>query len=69
MKILQKDVKENPDNYQAEPAKKFDTTQSAIFYALKRLGKTYKKNSISSQRRWSIKEGVSEKNKKIHQKK
>ncbi|MBS9766910.1 MAG: hypothetical protein KGV44_05155 [Flavobacteriaceae bacterium] len=37
MKALAKDVKENPDHYQYERAKKFGVRQSAIFYALKRL--------------------------------
>ncbi len=48
MKALEKDVKDNPDHYQYERAKKFGVSQSAIFYALKRLNISNKKNSISS---------------------
>jgi len=49
MKALKKDVKENPDLYQWERAKKFKVAQSSIFYAFKRLGFTYKKNVFSSK--------------------
>ena len=48
MQALQKDIGKNPDAYQWERAEAFGVTQSTIFYALKRLGKTYKKNSVSS---------------------
>ena len=48
MDLLAKDVKDNPDLYQYERAKKFGVSQSAIFYALKRLKISYKKNAISS---------------------
>ncbi len=48
MEALAKDVKEHPDLYQYERAKKFGVSQSAIFYALKRLKITNKKNAISS---------------------
>jgi len=51
MNKLKKDVEENPDAYQWERAKKFKVAQSAIFYALKRLGHTYKKNVFSSKSR------------------
>lgn len=51
MKALKKDVEENPDAYQWERAEKFKVAQSAIFYALKRLGYTYKKNVLSSKSR------------------
>ncbi len=53
MEKLKKDVKENPDLYQWERAKSFCVSQAAIFYALHRLGKSYKKNSIPSQSRRS----------------
>ena len=46
MALLERDVKENPDAYQWERAKKLGVSQSAIFYALKRLGKTRKKNDV-----------------------
>ena len=48
MEALLKDVKDNPDYYQYERAKAFGVSQSAIFYALKRLDFTNKKNVISS---------------------
>lgn len=51
MKALKKDVEENPDSYQWERAEKFKVAQSAIFYALKKLGYTYKKNVLSSKSR------------------
>ena len=37
MEILAKDVKDRPDLYQYECAKKFGFSESAISYALKRL--------------------------------
>lgn len=48
MEALAKDVENNPDLYQYERAAKFGVSQSAIFYALKRLNISYKKNAISS---------------------
>ena len=48
MDALAKDIKDNPDLYQYERAKKLGVSQSAIFYALKRLKVSYKKNAISS---------------------
>lgn len=48
MEALGKDVKDNPDNFQYERAKKFGVSQSAIYYALKRLKISYKKNSFPS---------------------
>lgn len=51
MKALEKDVVENPDHYQYERAKKFGVGQSTIFYALKRLGISNKKNAIPSESR------------------
>jgi len=49
MKRLKKDVEKNPDAYQWERAKRFKVTSRTIGYALKRLGITYKKNSVASQ--------------------
>lgn len=49
MEALRKDVEENPDLYQYERAKKFGVGQSTIYYALKRLGVSNKKNAFSSQ--------------------
>ena len=48
MEALSKDVKDNPDHYQYERAKTFGVSQSAIFYALKRLNISNKKNAIPS---------------------
>lgn len=48
MEALRKDVEAYPDQFQYERAKKFGVSQSAIFYALKRLEISYKKNSFSS---------------------
>ncbi|GAA3600531.1 IS630 transposase-related protein [Flavivirga amylovorans] len=48
MEALSKDVKDNPDHYQYERAKTFGVSQSAIFYALKRLNISNKKNAVSS---------------------
>lgn len=48
MEALAKDVKDHPDLYQYERAKKFGVSQSAIFYALRRLKISYKKNAVPS---------------------
>jgi len=48
MAALLKDVQDNPDHYQYERARTFGVSQSAIFYALKRLNISNKKNAISS---------------------
>jgi len=48
MKKLKLDVKNNPDTYLSERAERFGVSISGIFYALKRLDISYKKNSISS---------------------
>ena len=44
MDALAKDIELYPDDYQWERAKRFGVTQSAINYALVRLGVSYKKN-------------------------
>lgn len=46
MEELRKDVECNPDSYQYERAERLGVCQSAIFYALKRLSITVKKNAI-----------------------
>lgn len=46
MEALRKDVEQNPDHYQYERGKKFGVGQSTIFYALKRLNVSVKKNAI-----------------------
>jgi len=48
MEALKKDVQINPDSFQYERAKSFGVSQSAIFYALKRLNISYKKNAVPS---------------------
>jgi len=48
MEELRKDIRNNPDDYQRERAKRFKVSQSCIEYALKRLKISYKKNSIPS---------------------
>ncbi len=48
MEALRKDVEQYPDLFRYERAKKFGVSQSAIYYALKRLKISYKKNAISS---------------------
>lgn len=49
MEALKKDVEKNPDDYLCERAKRFGVSISCIFYALKRLDISYKKNSVSSK--------------------
>lgn len=49
MAALLKDVEENPDDYQYERAKRFGVGQSTIFYALKRLAVSNKKNAVPSK--------------------
>lgn len=51
MAALLKDVEENPDDYQYERAKRFGVCQSTIFYALRRLSVSNKKNAIPSKSR------------------
>lgn len=48
MEALAKDIKDYPDHFQYERAKKFGVGQSAIYYALKRLKISYKKNAVPS---------------------
>lgn len=45
MQALSEDVKNYPDLYQSERAKKLGVRQSTIHYALRRLKLSYKKNS------------------------
>ncbi len=48
MEALRKDVGQHPDRYQYEHAQKFGVTQGAIWFALRRLKISYKKNSVAS---------------------
>ena len=49
MAALEQDVKMYPDAYQYERAARLGVSQRAIGYALKRLGVSYKKNTVTSQ--------------------
>ena len=49
MEALRKDVEAYPDRYQHERAALFGVSKSGIFYALKRLKLTNKKNLIPPQ--------------------
>ena len=51
MQALEADVAKNPDRFQSERAQDYGVSQAAIFYALKRLKISRKKNSKSSQGR------------------
>ena len=55
MDALKHDVENSPDAYQWERALRFGVHQSTIYYALKRLEISYKKNTTTSksQRRGS----------------
>ena len=43
MEVLKEDVKQNPELYQYERAKKFKVSHNCISKGLKRLGISYKK--------------------------
>ena len=49
MNALEEDVKTHPDAYQDERAARLGVSQRAIGNALKRLGVSYKKNTVTSQ--------------------
>ena len=49
MDALKKDVAEHPDSYISERADHFGVSDSGMYYALQRLGVTYKK-SLSHSR-------------------
>ena len=51
LKVLARDVIDHPDAYQYERAERLGVRQSAINYALKLLGVTYKKSPQTSQGR------------------
>lgn len=52
MEALAQDVKDNPDDFQYERAKKLGMSQSAIYYALKRLKVSYKKRYPHPKADW-----------------
>lgn len=49
MDALQADILQYPDAYQYERAERLSVSPTGIWYALKRLNVTYKKNSQTSQ--------------------
>lgn len=49
MEILKDDIEKIPDAYLFERAERLGVSISGIFYALKRLEISYKKNSVSSK--------------------
>ena len=49
MERLKKDVKKRADAYLMERAERFQVSVSGMYYALRRLGVSYKKNSASPQ--------------------
>ncbi len=49
MAALKADVKNYPDAYNDERASRLGVSKSCIFYALKRLGMSNKKNTFPSQ--------------------
>lgn len=49
MEALKKDIEAYPDAYQYERAERLGVSKACIWYALKRLKVTYKKNSQASQ--------------------
>lgn len=51
MKALEADILNYPDGYQYERALRLGVSKGCIYWALKRLGVTYKKNTASSQSR------------------
>jgi len=61
---LLEDIKKNPDAYNYERAKRFNVSAPAIFYAMKRLGFTYKKNIQSPKSMRREKKAFSKKNRR-----
>ena len=51
MDALTVDVLTYPDSYYHERAKRLGISKTGLYWALKRLGVTYKKNTVSSQSR------------------
>ncbi|WP_063656581.1 IS630 transposase-related protein [Candidatus Arsenophonus triatominarum] len=58
---LAKDVEQYPDAYQKERAERFGVCKKAIWQSLKKLGLTYKKNSIPSKNQRKRQAGTSAK--------
>lgn len=51
MESLARDVQDNPDSYAYERARRLGYSKNGVWYALKRLGVTYKKKPEASKRR------------------
>ena len=51
MQSLQEDLDKDKDSYYFERAKRLNVSTSCVFYAMKRLGVSYKKNSTASKGR------------------
>ena len=51
MEALKRDVERYPDAYQFERAKRLGVSRQGIWYALKRLGVSYKKNATTPKSR------------------
>ena len=51
MELLKQDIILYPDSYQHERGQRLGVSRSGIYWALKRLSITYKKNTDSSQSR------------------
>lgn len=49
MEALAKDVKDHPDAYQYERAKRLGVSEKGIGHALRRMGLSYKKNAKTSK--------------------
>ena len=52
MQALQADLEKNPDRFQYERAEDYGVSQAAIFYALKRLKLSRKKNATPPKGQW-----------------
>jgi transposase len=51
MEELKKDLQLHPDAFLYERAERLNVSQTCVFYEIRRLGVTYKKNSSSSERK------------------
>jgi len=69
MERLEEDVKKQKDAYLFERAERFEVSVSGIYYALKRLGISYKKNTVSPQSGRKGTYAVPEKNKAVPKRK
>jgi len=65
MEKLKKDIEENPDAYLYERAEMLEVSICAVFFAIKRLGISCKKNSKSSKSRRNRADKVSGENDSI----